>query len=104
MNKALALLRNVYDDDHGFEITVTEHNGDVHSKYYRWCDYLKAYKYFERASHHYHLKGDERIYKDVEIKIVNIYVRYYDTSEDKRRYQYDSSFISHDVLCLLQAR
>ena len=47
MNKALALLRNVYDDDHGFKITVTEQNGDVYSKYYRMVDYLKAYKYFE---------------------------------------------------------
>ena len=75
MNKALALLRNVYDDDHGFKITVTEHNGDVHSKYYRMVDYLKAYKYFEQASNHYHLKGDKRIYKDVEIEIANIYVR-----------------------------
>ena len=44
MNKALALLRNVYDDDHGFKITVTEQNGDVYSKYYRMVDYLKAYK------------------------------------------------------------
>ena len=74
MNKALALLRNVYDDNHGFKITVTEHNGDVYSKYYRMVDYLKAYKYFEYASNHYIQKGDERIYKDVEIDIVNIYV------------------------------
>ena len=75
MNKALALLRNIYDDDHGFKITVTEQNGNIYSKYYRMIDYLKAYKYFEQASHHYHLKGDERIYKDVDIEIVNIYVR-----------------------------
>ena len=75
MNKALALLRNVYDDNHGFKITVTEHNGDVYSKYYRMVDYLKAYKYFEYASNHYIQKGDERIYKDVEIDIVNMYVR-----------------------------
>ena len=38
-------------------------------------DYLKAYKYFEYASNHYIQKGDERIYKDVEIDIVNMYVR-----------------------------
>ena len=75
MNKALALLRNVYDDNHGFKITVTEQNGDVYSKYYRMVDYLKAYKYFEYASNHYILKGDNRIYKDVDIEIVNIYVR-----------------------------
>ena len=76
MNKALALLRNVYDDDHGFKITVTEHNGDKYSKFYRWVDYLKAYKYFEYASNHFILKGDHRIYhKDVKIDIVNIYVR-----------------------------
>ena len=46
MNKCLALLRNVYDDDHGFKITVTEQNGNIYSKYYRMIDYLKAYKYF----------------------------------------------------------
>ena len=40
MNK-LALLRNVYDDDHGFKITVTEQNGNIYSKYYRMIDYLK---------------------------------------------------------------
>ena len=34
MNKALALLRNIYDDDHGFKITVTEQNGNIYSKYY----------------------------------------------------------------------
>ena len=43
MNKCLALLRNVYDDDHGFKITVTEQNGNIYSKYYRMIDYLKAY-------------------------------------------------------------
>ena len=76
MNKCLALLRNVYDDDHGFEITVTEQNGNIYSKYYRMIDYLKAYKYFEYASNHFILKGDHRIYhKDVKIDIVNIYVR-----------------------------
>ena len=26
MNKALALLRNMYDDDHDLKITVTEQN------------------------------------------------------------------------------
>ena len=76
MNKALALLRNVYDDDHGFIITVTERNGNIYSKYYRMIDYLKAYKYFEYASNHYILKGDHRIYhKDVKIEIENIYVK-----------------------------
>ena len=76
MNKCLALLRNVYDDDHGFKITVTEQNGNIYSKYYRMIDYLKAYKYFEYASNHFILKGDHRIYhKDVKIEIVNIYVR-----------------------------
>ena len=69
MNKCLALLRNVYDDDHGFKITVTEQNGNIYSKYYRMIDYLKAYKYFEYASNHFILKGDHRIYhKDVKIK------------------------------------
>ena len=52
MNKCLALLRNVYDDDHGFKITVTEQNGNIYSKYYRMIDYLKAYKSFEYASNH----------------------------------------------------
>ena len=50
MNKALALLRNMYDDDHGFKITVTEQNGNIYSKYYRFVDYLKAYKFLEQAS------------------------------------------------------
>ena len=79
MNKCLALLRNVYDDNHGFKITVTEQNGNIYSKYYRMIDYLKAYKYFEYASNHYILKGDHRIYhKDVKIEIVDIYVRWLD--------------------------
>ena len=39
MNKALALLRNIYDDDHGFKITVTEQNGNIYSKYYRTVSY-----------------------------------------------------------------
>ena len=30
MNKCLALLRNVYDDDHGFKITVNEQNGNIY--------------------------------------------------------------------------
>ena len=76
MNKCLSLLRNVYNDDHGFKITVTEQNGNIYSKYYRMIDYLKAYKYLEYASNHFILKGDHRIYhKDVKIKIVNMYVR-----------------------------
>ena len=76
MNKALALLRNIYDDDHGFKITVTEQNGNIYSKYYRFVDYLKAYKFLERASNYFVLKGDHRIYhKDVKLEIVNIYVR-----------------------------
>ena len=79
MNKCLALLRNVYDDDHGFKITVTEQNGNIYSKYYRMIDYLKAYKNFEYASNHFILKGDHRIYhKDVKIEIVDIYVRWLD--------------------------
>ena len=76
MNKALALLRNVYNDDHGFKITVTEQNGNIYSKYYRFVDYLKAYKFLERASHYFVLKVDHRIYhKDVKLEIVIIYVR-----------------------------
>ena len=76
MNKALALLRNIYDDDHGFKITVTEQNGNIYSKYYRFVDYLKAHKFLERASNYFVLKGDHRIYhKDVKLEIVNIYVR-----------------------------
>ena len=75
MNKCLALLRNVYDDDHGFKITVTEQNGNIYSKYYRMIDYLKAYKSFEYASNHFILKGDHRIYhKDVKIEIVGTHV------------------------------
>ena len=31
MNKCLALLKNVYDDDHGFKITVTEQNGNTNT-------------------------------------------------------------------------
>ena len=65
----------VYDDDHGFKITVTEQNGNIYSKYYRMIDYSNK-KYFEYASNHFILKGDHRIYhKDVKIEIVNIYVR-----------------------------
>ena len=76
MNKALALLRNIYYDDHGFKITVTEQNGNIYSKYYRFVDYLKAYKFLERASNYFVLKGDHRIYhKDVKLEIVDIYVR-----------------------------
>tara|TARA_B100001057_G_scaffold453813_1_gene498968 strand:+ start:650 stop:907 length:258 start_codon:yes stop_codon:yes gene_type:complete len=85
MNKALALLRNIYDDDHGFKITITEQNGNIYSKYYRFVDYLKAYKFLEHASHYFVLKSEiinpnlklhHRIYhKDVKLEIVNIYVR-----------------------------
>ena len=53
-NKTLALLRNAYDDSHGWIITIEDPDriryGETptYKKSYKMTEYLKAWKCFER--------------------------------------------------------
>ena len=72
-NKTLALLRNAYDDNHGWIITIEDPDrirygeNPTYKKSYKMTEYLKAWRYFEESKFKYH--------RDKEIEIANIYVR-----------------------------
>ena len=47
-NKTLSLLRNAYDDNHGWIITIEDTDRPTYQKGYKMTDYLKAWKCFEQ--------------------------------------------------------